>query len=78
MAANGDLPGAIAVLESTVDEVDPVRLAWIHATLLIELARLRELAGDAAGARLDAQPRPPRSHGSTSSSTPRRRSCSTG
>ena len=33
---------------------DPVRLAWIHADLLIELARLRELDGDRACARLDA------------------------
>ena len=29
--------------------------AWLHASLLIDLARLRELAGDAAGASLDAQ-----------------------
>lgn len=54
VAANGDLQGAISVLDGIVHEVDPVRLAWIHATLLIELAQLRERAGDIAGARLDA------------------------
>jgi hypothetical protein len=54
LAATGDVAGAIAVLEAAVEEVDPVRLAWIHANLLIELARLRDLAGDAAAARLDA------------------------
>jgi tetratricopeptide (TPR) repeat protein len=54
LAANGDTSGAIALLESAVAEVDPVRLAWIHATLLVELARLRDLAGDVASARLEA------------------------
>ena len=54
MTANGDTAGAIALLESEVAEVDPVRLAWIHATLLVELAHLRDLAGDVAGARLEA------------------------
>ena len=54
LAANGDAAGAIALLESAVADVDPVRLAWIHANLLVELARLRDLAGDAAGASLDA------------------------
>lgn len=54
LAANGDVGAALAVLEKAVAEVDPVRLAWIHANLLIELARLRDLAGDHAGARLDA------------------------
>ncbi len=54
LAATGDLDGAIALLDATVHEVDPVRLAWMHATLLIELARLRDRAGDATGARLDA------------------------
>jgi hypothetical protein len=54
MAVAGDVDGATAMLESAVAEIDPVRLAWIHASLLIELARLRELAGDLAGARLEA------------------------
>ena len=49
-AASGDLQGAMAVFEATVDEVDPGRLPWLRATLLIELARLRERAGDVAGA----------------------------
>jgi hypothetical protein len=54
-AANGDVAGAIAMLETVVHDVDPVRLAWMHANLLIELARLRELDGDIACARLDAE-----------------------
>jgi hypothetical protein len=54
LAANGDTAGGIALLESAVAEIDPVRLAWIHANLLVDLARLRDLAGDAAGASLDA------------------------
>jgi hypothetical protein len=54
IAANGDVPGAIGVLEDAIRNVDPIRLAWIHANLLIELARQRDRAGDAAGARLDA------------------------
>ena len=55
LAADGDVAGAIAVLEAAVAEVDPVRLAWIHANLLVELARLRDLAGDAPGARVEAE-----------------------
>jgi tetratricopeptide (TPR) repeat protein len=54
LAASGGLAEAIAILEAAVAEVDPVRLAWIHASLLLELARLRELDGDLACARLDA------------------------
>jgi tetratricopeptide (TPR) repeat protein len=54
VSANGDVAGAIAILQAAVDDIDPVRLAWIHADLLIELARLRELDGDRACARLDA------------------------
>ncbi|HZB41768.1 MAG TPA: hypothetical protein VE487_12430 [Ilumatobacter sp.] len=54
VAANGDVAGAIAMLEAVLDDVDPVRLAWVRADLLIELARLRELDGDLASARLDA------------------------
>jgi tetratricopeptide (TPR) repeat protein len=55
IAADGDVAGAISLLESAVAEVDPVRLAWIHANLLVELARLRDLAGDAPGARVEAE-----------------------
>jgi hypothetical protein len=55
VAASDGIPDAIAILEVAVNDVDPVRLAWIHATLLIELARLRELDGDVACARLDAE-----------------------
>jgi hypothetical protein len=55
LVAAGDVAGAISVLEVAIDEVDPVRLAWLHAGLLIELAHARELAGDVPGARVDAE-----------------------
>jgi hypothetical protein len=55
LVAAGDLDGAVAVLEAAIDEVDPVRLAWLHARLLLDLAGARELAGDVPGARVDAE-----------------------
>ena len=53
-AAGGDLAGAIAILEETVDGLDAGQLPWLRATLLVDLARLREQAGDAV-ARIDAR-----------------------
>jgi len=55
LAANGDLTEAIEILDASLARVDPDRLPWLRATLLLELARLREQAGDAAGATLDAE-----------------------
>ncbi|MGI9051432.1 MAG: hypothetical protein ACR2HQ_02070 [Ilumatobacteraceae bacterium] len=45
---------AIELLEATVDDLDPGRLPWLRGALLVDLARLRELAGDRDGAIRDA------------------------
>lgn len=50
----GDLRGAVSVLEPALDDLDPARLPWMRACLLLHLARLREAAGDTAAATLDA------------------------
>jgi hypothetical protein len=43
------------MLETTVDRLDARQLPWRRATLLYDLARLRERAGDRAGAIVDAR-----------------------
>jgi hypothetical protein len=53
-AARGDLDDAIRLLEAALDGAEPRPLPWLRASLLVELARLREQAGDATGAALDA------------------------
>ncbi len=53
LIATGDPRQAVAVLEQAVDQLDTRQLLWLHATLLLELARARQQAGDADGARLD-------------------------
>jgi len=50
LAASGDVDGAIAALETTVEQLDPRQQPWLRATLLLELARLRERSGTAAAA----------------------------
>jgi hypothetical protein len=55
LAAAGDVGHAIALLEMTVDQLDARQLPWLRAALLIDLARLRDLIGDTAGATLDAK-----------------------
>jgi tetratricopeptide (TPR) repeat protein len=55
LAAAGEVGPAIALLEAAVDGLDRSRLPWLRATLLLDLARLRERAGDPKGARLDAR-----------------------
>jgi tetratricopeptide (TPR) repeat protein len=55
LAAGGEAGEAIGLLESTVDSLDARRLPWLRATLLLDLAGLRERAGDPAGATLDAK-----------------------
>lgn len=55
LAAAGDLDGALAVLEPALDDLDPVRLPWLRASLLLHLARLREAAGQVAAATLDTK-----------------------
>jgi tetratricopeptide (TPR) repeat protein len=54
LLAVDDLGGAITVLESAVDAVATTALHWLHLTLLIELATVRERSGDPVGASLDA------------------------
>jgi hypothetical protein len=55
VAASGDVAGAIELLESAVDHVDAGELPWLHVTLLLDLAGLRERAGDAASSSLDVK-----------------------
>lgn len=54
LAATGDVGRAIGVLETAVDRLDPRQLPWPYVTLLLDLARLRDRAGDEAGATVDA------------------------
>jgi hypothetical protein len=54
-AASGDLPAAVATLETALGEVDVSRLPWLRATLQLELASVRDRAGDHASALLDAK-----------------------
>lgn len=49
------LAAAIEVLEGVVDRLDAAEVPWLRASLLVELARLRAAAGDAAGATVDAK-----------------------
>lgn len=70
LAAQDDLPGAIAAVETALDQFDAPQLPWLQATLLLDLARLRDRLGDqrraelaasaahAALLALDVQPRP--------------------
>lgn len=44
----------MAVLESEVDRIGTERVPWLGAVVLLELARLREAAGDRADAAVDA------------------------
>jgi tetratricopeptide (TPR) repeat protein len=55
LAATGDLGGAVGELETALDRLEPTQLGWLRVTLLVELARVREAARDAAGAAIDAK-----------------------
>jgi tetratricopeptide (TPR) repeat protein len=55
LMATGQIEAAVAALESAIDRVDAGQLPWLHATLLMDLARARERAGDRVGAALDAR-----------------------
>ena len=55
LAATGALDDAVAAMEATVDRVDAGKLPWLRATLLGDLARLRQQAGDAQGAAADGR-----------------------
>lgn len=54
-AAREDFFGATAMLESALAEIDGTRLPWLHVTLAIELARVRERTGDRASAEVEAR-----------------------
>ncbi|MBW3613935.1 MAG: hypothetical protein KY439_01315 [Actinobacteria bacterium] len=54
-ASSGDVADAIDTLELAVDQLDGHQLPWLRATLLLELARLRDRAGDLAAATIDAR-----------------------
>lgn len=60
-AAAGDLVAAVTTLEATLGVLDSLderggdQLPWRRALLLVELARLRDRTGDAAGAGVDAK-----------------------
>jgi hypothetical protein len=55
LAATGDPGSAISELEAAVDRLDAAQLPWLRATLLLDLARLRDRSGGRAAATLDAQ-----------------------
>jgi tetratricopeptide (TPR) repeat protein len=55
LAASGELEGAAAVVEETIDRLDVRLHPWLRGSLLLELARLRERSGDRAAATLDAK-----------------------
>jgi hypothetical protein len=54
-AAGGDPDGGVELLAGAVESLDPARLPWLRASLLVELARLRLAAGDQAGAAADGR-----------------------
>jgi hypothetical protein len=53
-AAAGDVSRAVQTLERAVERVDESALPWLRASLLIELAALRERDGDRVAAAIDA------------------------
>jgi tetratricopeptide (TPR) repeat protein len=53
LAAAGNPRAAVTTLEAAIDRLDVPQTPWLRATLLLELARFRETAGDTAAARLD-------------------------
>jgi tetratricopeptide (TPR) repeat protein len=55
LVAQGDPRGAALLLESAIDRLDPARLPWLRARLLLELAGHHAAAGDdRSAARADA------------------------
>jgi len=55
LAAAGDPDSAVSELEAAVDGLDAAQLPWLRATLLLNLARLRDRSGARAAATIDAQ-----------------------
>jgi tetratricopeptide (TPR) repeat protein len=54
MAATGDVPGAIATVEAALDQLPATGAPLLRATLLLELVRLHDRAGNRAAARVEA------------------------
>ena len=54
LAAQGETGEAIAVVESALDALPETRLPLLQATLLVDLARLHDAAGNRAAARVEA------------------------
>ena len=55
LAATGEVDAAIGEFERAVDALVDTAAPWLHAVLLLELARLRDAAGDEPGAIVDAK-----------------------
>lgn len=55
MVATGEVLGAKAHIQSAVDCLSDIGSPWLRATLLVELARLHEQAGNRAAASLEAK-----------------------
>jgi len=54
LAAGGDLAGAIGTVESALDRLPAAGVPLLRATLLLDLARLHDRAGNRAAARVEA------------------------
>ena len=55
LTAAGDSSGAVSTLEKALEQVQGEQLLWLHATLLLDLARARDQAGDKLGGALEAK-----------------------
>ncbi|MDQ4071037.1 MAG: hypothetical protein M3203_16435, partial [Actinomycetota bacterium] len=54
LAATGDLPAAIATVEAASDQLSPTGVPLLCATLLLDLVRLHDRAGNRAAAKVEA------------------------
>jgi hypothetical protein len=54
LAAAGDLAGAIATVEAALDGLPPTGVPWLRLTLLVDLVRLHDRAGNRAAATVEA------------------------
>jgi len=55
LTATGDVAAAIELMEAAADSLTTVSAPWLQATLLVELAELRERENDQAGAIVEAK-----------------------
>ena len=54
LAAGGDLPAAIGAVEAALDQLSATGVPLLRATLLLDLVRLHERAGNRAAAKVEA------------------------